>query len=127
MFLPLQNPAAATLSSFLFFHKSFHSSHRPRVRFFFFFSLQLVKKERKKKEAGGFLQKLDPQPFLPSYQRVTSAAAPCSIYAAGVSRDVYCERVNRLCCRFRGRGLRQRKPPLSERADEVRCRPDVSA
>ena len=56
---------------------------------------------------------------LSGYQRVPSVVTLCSICAAEVSRDVYCERVNRLCCCFRGHGLRHINPPLCAGGDQV--------
>lgn len=69
----------------------------------------------KKPKKGGFLLSLS----LSGYQQVPSVVTLCSICAAEVSRDVYCERVNRLCCCFRGHGLRHINPPLCAGGDQV--------
>lgn len=53
------------------------------------------------------------------YQQVPSVVTLCCIRAAEVSWDVYCERVNRLCCCFRGHGLRHINPLLYVWADQV--------
>lgn len=86
------------------------SKIRLRVQF-------LARSQWEKNKKGGFLLSLSLS--LSGYQQVPSVVTLCSICAAEVSRDVYCERVNRLCCCFRGHGLRHINPPLCAGGDQV--------
>lgn len=98
-----------------------------KMRLFFVFTLSQIAvfSTQPVKNKGGFLQKLNLHHFslfrpVYGYQQVTSRVTLCSICAAEVSRGVHCERVNRLCCCFRGRGLRHINPLLSVWADQVK-------